>query len=435
MNCTNYTFRGYFGFGPDSQRQFDANPYGGMSNTSPRRNIRCELAKRFFRGSSTLRHIGTAYAALRKARRGPARRSCQRSRRHSWSRRHTDGAWSRLARILGTARDRKRLARVKALAPEPEWIEVVAQGEGRSVAEWARSFTGGHGVDAVQSIASALDVRHGRRQMMKKNDSHAAEALFPSGHQPPSDYQRPPQYDRIVCDKDVAVRDARRRHGRGRRLSAGRAGQISRIVCLRCSFQGAARQRASEGFSAAALLVIAVARPRGGGRYRVLRVARLRARDRSPRGFLKSGDGGSREWDSYDVIEWIAKQPWCDGNIGMIGIGAFASEQFHAARQQPPLLKAIFPYDPRGAYGKFGGFREEYPGGVLHAFRYLMDHFSSVHTARGAPGELPPEQGGEMARSNRGPRYPHVSASAQRAGAEGPAHAALFRCADRSLRQ
>ena len=97
----------------------------------------------------------------------------------------------------------------------------------------------------------------------------------------------------------------------------------------------------------------------------------------SPRGFLKSGDGGSREWDSYDVIEWIAKQPWCDGNIGMIGIGAFASEQFHLARQQPPLFKAIFPYDPRGAYGKFGGFREEYPGGVLHTFRYLMDHFSS----------------------------------------------------------
>ncbi len=112
----------------------------------------------------------------------------------------------------------------------------------------------------------------------------------------------------------------------------------------------------------------------------------------SPRGFLKSGDGGSREWDSYDVIEWIAKQPWCDGNIGMVGIGAFASEQFHAARQQPPQLKAIFPYDPRGAYGKFGGFREEYPGGVLHAFRYLMDHFSSIHTTRGAPGELPPEK-------------------------------------------
>ena len=59
----------------------------------------------------------------------------------------------------------------------------------------------------------------------------------------------------------------------------------------------------------------------------------------------------------------------------MVGIGAFASEQFHVARQRPPRLKTIFAYDPRGAYGKFGGFREEYPGGVLHAFRYLHGPF------------------------------------------------------------
>ena len=40
---------------------------------------------------------------------------------------------------------------------------------------------------------------------MKDNDTRAAEELFPSGHQPPSDYHRSPQYARIVCDKDVAV--------------------------------------------------------------------------------------------------------------------------------------------------------------------------------------------------------------------------------------
>ena len=95
----------------------------------------------------------------------------------------------------------------------------------------------------------------------------------------------------------------------------------------------------------------------------------------------------------------------------MVGIGAFASEQFHAARQQPPLLKTIFAYDPRGAYGKFGGFREEYPGGVLHAFRYLMDHFSSVHTARGAPGELPADKETKWREAMADPdirMYPHL---------------------------
>jgi putative CocE/NonD family hydrolase len=24
--------------------------------------------------------------------------------------------------------------------------------------------------------------------------------------------------------------------------------------------------------------------------------------------------------DGYDLVEWIAEQPWCDGNVGMIGI-------------------------------------------------------------------------------------------------------------------
>ena len=41
MNCTNFTFRGYFGFGPQSQHQFDAYPYGGMCEyiTAPQHNL------------------------------------------------------------------------------------------------------------------------------------------------------------------------------------------------------------------------------------------------------------------------------------------------------------------------------------------------------------------------------------------------------------
>ena len=109
----------------------------------------------------------------------------------------------------------------------------------------------------------------------------------------------------------------------------------------------------------------------------------------SPRGVGKSEGGGSREWDSYDLIEWIAAQPWCDGNVGMVGISGFGAEHFHVAKQQPPHLKAIFPFDPRGAYGVLGGFREEYPGGVLHLFRYLVGHFSAIHQHKGPPGKLP----------------------------------------------
>ena len=47
--------------------------------------------------------------------------------------------------------------------------------------------------------------------------------------------------------------------------------------------------------------------------------------------------------DMYDLVEWVAAQPWCDGNVGMIGISYFAIAQLEAAVERPPHLKAIFP--------------------------------------------------------------------------------------------
>lgn len=131
----------------------------------------------------------------------------------------------------------------------------------------------------------------------------------------------------------------------------------------------------------------------------------------SPRGIGKSEGGGSREWDCYDLVEWIAQQPWCDGNVGMVGISGFGAEQLAVAKQQPPHLKAIFPFDPRGAYGHLGGFRDEYPGGVIHLFRYLIGHFSAIHQNRGAPGPLSPEKEKLWQEAMNNPDYriyPHI---------------------------
>ena len=47
--------------------------------------------------------------------------------------------------------------------------------------------------------------------------------------------------------------------------------------------------------------------------------------------------------DMFDLVEWAASQPWCDGNVGMIGISYFAMTQLEAAVERPPHLKAIFP--------------------------------------------------------------------------------------------
>ncbi|MEI9899680.1 MAG: CocE/NonD family hydrolase [Hyphomicrobium sp.] len=48
--------------------------------------------------------------------------------------------------------------------------------------------------------------------------------------------------------------------------------------------------------------------------------------------------------DLYDLIEWIAAQPWCDGNVGMLGLSYFAISQLGAAVTRPPHLKAIVPF-------------------------------------------------------------------------------------------
>jgi predicted acyl esterase len=246
---------------------------------------------------------------------------------------------------------------------------------------------------------------------MKPDPEFDGEEVFQSGNQPPTRYHRSTQYDGIVREKDVVVA---MRDGVSISVDIYRPDAPGRFPVLLAFGVHTKEVQGDEfpehfppqpswsslwlGHSEAGDTRFFVSR----GYIHVVG---------TPRGFLKSGDGGSREWDSYDTIEWIAKQPWCDGQVGMIGIGAFASEQFYAARQQPPHLKVIFPYDPRGAYGPFGGFREEYPGGVIHTFRYVGDHYSSYHTTRGAPGELPPEKERLWREAMANPdykMYPHI---------------------------
>lgn len=47
--------------------------------------------------------------------------------------------------------------------------------------------------------------------------------------------------------------------------------------------------------------------------------------------------------DGYDTIEWLARQTWCNGKVGMMGGSYMAWLQFLAARLNPPHLAAIIP--------------------------------------------------------------------------------------------
>ena len=47
--------------------------------------------------------------------------------------------------------------------------------------------------------------------------------------------------------------------------------------------------------------------------------------------------------DGYDLVEWIAGQPWCNGSVGMVGGSYLGWTQWWTASQAPPSLKAIAP--------------------------------------------------------------------------------------------
>lgn len=64
--------------------------------------------------------------------------------------------------------------------------------------------------------------------------------------------------------------------------------------------------------------------------------------------------------DGYDVIEWAAQQPWCNGKVTMAGTSALSITQWQIAAQQPPHLACIAPWE-----GMNDMYRESlYEGGI-----------------------------------------------------------------------
>ena len=49
--------------------------------------------------------------------------------------------------------------------------------------------------------------------------------------------------------------------------------------------------------------------------------------------------------DGYDVIEWVATQPWSSGKVAMFGNSSLAMSQWFVAAEQPPHLTCIAPWE------------------------------------------------------------------------------------------
>lgn len=64
--------------------------------------------------------------------------------------------------------------------------------------------------------------------------------------------------------------------------------------------------------------------------------------------------------DGYDTLEWITRQPWCSGRVGMVGGSYVGAVQWQAAVENPPGLAAI---TPQATWSSF--YRNLYLGGSV----------------------------------------------------------------------
>ncbi len=80
--------------------------------------------------------------------------------------------------------------------------------------------------------------------------------------------------------------------------------------------------------------------------------------------------------DFYDCIEWLAKQDWCSGNLGTLGISYHAACQWRLANLNPPSLKAIIPWE-----GRADQYRDQaYHGGIFSMG--FLGNWVNQHMAR-----------------------------------------------------
>lgn len=99
-------------------------------------------------------------------------------------------------------------------------------------------------------------------------------------------------------------------------------------------------------------------------------------------------DGVEAE-DGAELVEWIARQPWCNGNVGMFGDSYFGRSEYLVAALQPPQLKCIAPFD-----AGMDDYRDSrHQGGVVRTGWLTMWGFNTMaQCAWPGPveGKLPP---------------------------------------------
>jgi putative CocE/NonD family hydrolase len=78
--------------------------------------------------------------------------------------------------------------------------------------------------------------------------------------------------------------------------------------------------------------------------------------------------------DAYAIIDWVSKQPWCNGKVGMYGGSYLGFAQWAATKYLHPALKTIVPQAAAAPGIDFPIMNGIFPTYVLRYLHYVMDN-------------------------------------------------------------
>ena len=96
-------------------------------------------------------------------------------------------------------------------------------------------------------------------------------------------------------------------------------------------------------------------------------------------GFLSRAE----QADLYDVVQWIAQQPWCTGDVGGIGQSYFCMLQWFMAAQRPPALKCIAAHDGLNDPYRANAYNGGIPGDFFPGYWWHQNRTINRYPANG----------------------------------------------------
>jgi predicted acyl esterase len=94
--------------------------------------------------------------------------------------------------------------------------------------------------------------------------------------------------------------------------------------------------------------------------------------------------GPNEQRDLYDVIQWVAAQPWSNGKVGGIGQSYFCMSQWWMGIMAPPALACLAAYDGLNDPYRASCYTGGIPGQFFPGYWWNQNRIINRHPANGA---------------------------------------------------